>query len=145
MLQTADNMTSHHLDDLLEYARIRPVVNQIEIEPYLTQQDVVGYTFQKGIQVESWGSLGQGVTGVLQDPVISEIAERHGKSVAQAILRWHMQRGFVTIPCCDNDAYTEENIDIFDFELFSSEMEIITGLNRNQRSNEKNDPDNFPW
>lgn len=139
------NFNPHHLDDLLEYARIRPVVNQIEIEPYLTQQNVVGYTFQKGIQVESWGPMGQGVTGALQDPVISEIAERHGKSVAQVILHWHMQRGFVTIPRCDNDAYTEENIDIFDFELSSSEMEIITGLNRNQRSNEKNDPDNFPW
>ena len=56
-----------------------------------------------------------------------------------------MQRGLITIPRCDNDAYTDENIRIFDFELSSSEMEIITGLNRNQRANEKNDPDNFPW
>lgn len=139
------NFNPHHLDDLLEYARIRPVINQIEVEPYMTQQNVVGYTFRKGIQVEAWGPLGQGVTGVLRDPVISEIAERHNKSIAQVILRWHMQRGLVTIPRCDNDAYTEENIDIFDFELSPSEMEIITGLNRNQRSNEKNNPDNFPW
>ena len=139
------NFNPHHLDELLEYARIRPVINQIEVEPYMIQQEVVGYTFRKGIQVEAWGPLGQGVTGVLHDPVISEIAKRHGKSVAQVILRWHMQRGLVTIPRCDNDAYMEENIDIFDFRLSSSEMEIITGLNRNQRSNEKNDPDNFPW
>ena len=139
------NFNPHHLDDLLEYARICPVINQIEVEPYMTQQDVVGYTFRKGIQVEAWGPLGQGVTGVLHDPIISEIAERHDKSVAQVILRWHMQRGLVTIPRCDNDAYTEENINIFDFELSPSEMEIITGLNRNQRSNEKNNPDNFPW
>ena len=139
------NFNPHHLDDLLEYARIRPVINQIEVEPYMTQQNVVGYTFRKGIQVEAWGPLGQGVTGVLRDPVISEIAERHNKSIAQVILRWHMQRGLVTIPRCDNDAYTEENIDISDFELSPSEMEIIAGLNRNQRSNEKNNPDNFPW
>lgn len=139
------NFNLHHLDELLEYARIHPVVNQIEIEPYMTQHNVVGYTFQKGIQVEAWGPLGQGVTGVLQDSVIGEIAKQHGKSVAQIILRWHMQRGLVTIPRCDNDAYTEENIRIFDFELSPSEMEIITGLNRNQRSNDKNNPDSFPW
>ena len=124
---------------------IRPVVNQIEVEPYMTQHDVVGYTFRKGIQVEAWVPLGQGVTGVLDDPTIGEIAARHGKSAAQVILRWHMQRGLVTIPRCDNDAYTDENIRIFDFYLSPSEMEIITGLNRNQRANEKNDPDNFPW
>lgn len=92
------NFNPHHLDELLEYARIRPVVNQIEIEPYMTQHDVVGYTFRKGIQVEAWGPLGQGVTGVLDDPAIGEIAARHGKSAAQVILRWHMQRGLVTIP-----------------------------------------------
>ncbi|MDO4163486.1 MAG: aldo/keto reductase [Bacteroides sp.] len=139
------NFNPHHLDELLGYARIKPVINQIEIEPYMTQHDVVGYTFSKGIQVEAWGPLGQGITGVLNDPVIGEIARRHGKSIAQVILRWHMQRGLVTIPRCDNDDYTNENIRIFDFELSPSEMEIITGLNRNQRSNEKNNPDNFPW
>lgn len=68
------NFNPHHLDELLEYARIRPVVNQIEIEPYMTQHDVVGYTFRKGVQVEAWGPLGQGVTGVLDDPAIGEIA-----------------------------------------------------------------------
>lgn len=68
------NFNPHHLDELLEYARIRPVVNQIEIEPYMTQHDVVGYTFRKGIQVEAWGPLGQGITGVIDDPAIGEIA-----------------------------------------------------------------------
>ena len=89
------NFNPHHLDELLEYARIRPVVNQIEVEPYMTQHDVVGYTFRKGIQVEAWGPLGQGVTGVLDDPTIGEIAARHGKSAAQVILRWHMQRDWL--------------------------------------------------
>lgn len=89
--------------------------------------------------------MGQGVTGVIDDPVIAEIAKHHGKSPAQVLLRWHMQRGIVTIPRCDNDNYTDENINIFDFELTPAEMEIISGLNRNQRANPKNDPDNFPW
>lgn len=139
------NFNPHHIDELLKFARIKPVINQIEIEPYMTQQNVVGYTFRKGIQVEAWGPLGQGITGVLRDPVIGEIAKRHHKSIAQVILCWHMQRGLVTIPRCDNDAYTDENIQIFDFELTPAEMEIISGLNRNQRSNDKNDPENFPW
>lgn len=129
----------------MEYAHIRPVVNQIEIEPYMTQPNVVSYTFRKGIQVEAWGPLGQGVTGVLDDHAIREIAVCHGKSAAQIVLRWHIQRGLVTIPRCDNDTFTDENISIFDFELYPSEMEIISGLNRNQRAYEQNDPDNFPW
>ena len=139
------NFNPHHIDSLLTYARIRPVVNQIEIHPYMVQIEKSGYNFQQDIQTEAWGPLGQGITGELQDPAIGEIAKRHGKSIAQVILRWHLQRGLVTIPRCDNDSYTEENINIFDFELSAAEMEIITGLNRNQRTNEKNDPDNFPW
>ena len=139
------NFNPHHIDELLEYARIRPVVNQIEIEPYLTQHDVVGFCFREGIQVEAWGPLGQGLTKVLSDPAILEVAKKHGKSAAQIVLRWHMQRGLVTIPRCDVDAYTDENIRIFDFELTPAEMEIISGLNRNLRAYEKNDPDNFPW
>ena len=139
------NFNPHHIDSLLTYARIRPVVNQIEIHPYMVQIEKSGYNFQQDIQTEAWGPLGQGITGELQDSAIGEIAKRHGKSIAQVILRWHLQRGLVTIPRCDNDSYTEENINIFDFELSAAEMEIITGLNRNQRTNEKNDPDNFPW
>ena len=139
------NFNPHHIEELLEYARIRSVVNQIEIEPYLTQYDVTGYCSRKGIQVEAWGPLGQGLTKVLDDPAILDIAKKHGKSAAQVVLRWHMQRGLVSIPRCDVDAYTDENIRIFDFELTPAEMEIISGLNRNQRAYEKNDPDNFPW
>lgn len=111
----------------------------------MTQIDKSGYNFQQNIQTEAWGPLGQGTTEELKDPVIGKMAKQHGKSIAQIILRWHMQRGLVTIPRCDNDIYTEENIDIFDFELSAAEMEIITGLNRNQRTNTLNNPDNFPW
>lgn len=138
------NFNPHHVDELLAYARIKPVINQIEIHPYMTQQEVAGNTFGKGIQVEGWAPLGQG-GAVLQDKTIAAIAKRYGKSIAQVILRWNMQRGLIAIPRCNNAAYTAENMDIFDFELSPVEMSIINGLNRNERTYEKNDPDNFPW
>jgi len=138
------NFNPHHVDELLAYARIKPVVNQIEIHPYMTQQEVVGNTFAKGIQVEGWAPLGQG-GAVLQDGTIGAIARKHGKSIAQVILRWNIQRGLIAIPRCDNADYTAENMDIFDFELSPVEMSVINGLNRNERTYEKNDPDNFPW
>lgn len=139
------NFNPHHIDDLLAYARIKPVINQIEIHPYMTQYDVSGYNFQKGIHTESWGPLGQGTTDELTNPVISEIAKKHGKSIAQVILRWHIQRGLITMPRCDNPDYVVENLNIFDFELTPAEMEIISGLNKNERTNVKNNPENFPW
>ena len=139
------NFNPHHVDALLTYARILPVINQIEIHPYMTQIDKSGYNFQKGIQTESWGPLGQGTNGVLSDWVIENIAKKHGKSVAQIILRWHIQRGLVTIPRCDSDRNTDENMHIFDFQLTPQEMEIISGLNKNERTYQKNDPDDFPW
>ena len=138
------NFNPHHVDELLAYARIKPAVNQIEIHPYMTQQEVVGNTFAKGIQVEGWAPLGQG-GAVLQDGTIGAIARNHGKSIAQVILRWNIQRGLIAIPRCDNADYTAENMDIFDFELSPVEMSVINGLNRNERTYEKNDPDNFPW
>lgn len=139
------NFNPHHIDDLLAYARIKPVVNQIEIHPSMTQYDVSVYNFLNGIQTESWGPLGQGTTDELTNPVIGEIAKRHGKSIAQVILRWHMQRGLITMPRCDNPDYSAENMEIFDFELSPAEMEIISGLNKNERTNVKNNPEKFPW
>jgi len=139
------NFNPSHIDEVLSFARIRPVLNQIEIHPYMTQFNVSGYNFRNGIQTEAWGPLGQGVTGELKDPAILEIAKRHNKSAAQIILRWHMQRGLITMPRCDNPEYVSENADIFDFELSPAEMEIISGLNKNERTNVKNNPENFPW
>lgn len=74
------NFNPHHIDELLSYARIRPVINQIEMHPYITQYNVSGYNFRNGIQTEAWGTLGQGVTGELDDPAIATIAKNHGKT-----------------------------------------------------------------
>lgn len=126
-------------------ATIRPVVNQNEIHPYMTQQEVAGATFAKGLQVESWGPLGQGKNGVLADLEIAKVAAAHGKSAAQVIIRWHLQRGLMVIPRSSNPAHIAENLQVFDFELTPREMQVISGLNRNERTFEKNDPENFPW
>lgn len=137
------NFNPHHIDSLLTYAKIKPVINQIEIHPYMTQQEVAGYTFNKGIQVQAWSPLATGT--ILDNKTIEKIAKNHNKSVAQVILRWDIQRGLATIPRAENLDYIKENIDIFDFELTPVEMSIINGLNKNKRVNPKNDPDNFPW
>ena len=87
----------------------------------------------------------KGINGVLSDPTLAKIAEKRGKSVAQVILRWHVQRGNAVIPRSTNPAHIAENIDIFDFSLDDVEMKTIDALNRNERTNPKNDPDDFPW
>lgn len=81
----------------------------------------------------------------LQDEALKTLAEKHGKSIAQIILRWNIQRGVIAIPRTDNPEYIAENINIFEFELSAAEMSIINGLNENQRWNPKNDPESFPW
>lgn len=137
------NFNLHHIEDLMKYATIKPVINQIEIHPYMTQFGPSGFTFKNGIQVEAWSPLGTGT--VLKDPTLAKIAESHHKTPAQIVLRWLMQRGIVAIPRSSNPEHIKENIEIFDFKLSPEEMEIINGLNKNTRVNPKNDPDNFPW
>lgn len=137
------NFNPHHVDSLLEYARIKPVINQIEIHPYFTQENNVAYNRSKDIVVQGWSPLGSGT--ILDNKTIAGIAQKYSKSPAQVIIRWHLQRGLVTIPRTDNPDYIAENIDVFDFELTEEDMRLISSLNTNQRLNEKNDPDNFPW
>ncbi|MDO5113258.1 MAG: aldo/keto reductase [Planctomycetia bacterium] len=139
------NFNPHHIDDLLKYAKIKPVLNQIEIHPYMTQHEVAGYTFRLGIPVQSWSPLGSGVNGVLQDATVAEVAKKYGKSPAQVLIRWGLQRGLCVIPRSTNPAHIAENIDVFDFELCPVDMVILNGLNKNERVNSKNDPDSFPW
>ncbi len=137
------NFNPHHIDSLLEYARIKPVLNQIEIHPYFTQEDNVAYNRSKDIVVQGWSPLGSGT--ILDDETIAGVAQRYGKSPAQVIIRWHLQRGLVTIPRTDNPDYIAENINVFDFELSEEDMKLISNLNTNQRRDARNDPENFPW
>ncbi|WP_306009427.1 aldo/keto reductase [Bacillus sp. MMSF_3328] len=133
------NFHVHHLEDLLETAEVVPMVNQVEYHPHLAQLELREFCKQKGIQLEAWSPLKQGQ--LLDEPVITEIAEKHKKSPAQIILRWDLQNEVITIPKSVKEHRIIENADIFDFELSSEDMEKIDALNKNERVGA--DPDNF--
>ncbi|BDZ63597.1 aldo/keto reductase [Agromyces mangrovi Wang et al. 2018] len=117
-----------HLERLAAETGVTPAVNQIELSPYHQQRDVVAYCAEHGIAVEAWGPLGQGKTALLGDPAVVGIAERHGVSPAQALLRWHLQRGFVVFPKTTSRARMEENLDVFGFELDATEVAQLDAL-----------------
>lgn len=123
------------IDDFIRLVDIKPVLVQNEVHPYYQDTDVVPHIQNLGIAVEAWYPLGgRGhQRELLNDPVLTEIAMRHGKSVAQVILRWDLQRGIVVIPGSSNHDHMKENISIFDFELTEDEMTAIAALNRNEK------------
>ncbi|WP_017812195.1 aldo/keto reductase [Paenibacillus shenyangensis] len=133
------NFQVHHLEDLLADAKVRPVVNQVELHPLLSQVELRNYCKEQGIQIEAWAPLAQG--RLLDNPVLQEIGEKYGKSIAQVLLRWDLQSGIVTIPKSIKQERIVQNADIFDFELSAEDMQQIDDLNQNQRFGA--DPDNF--
>jgi 2,5-diketo-D-gluconate reductase A len=135
------NFQPHHLRRLHGESEITPAVNQIEVHPYLTQNDVREFCAEYQIAIEAWSPLAQGL--VLDDPTIVSIAKAVGKTPAQVVLRWHIERGDIVFPKSVTPARISENIDIFDFELSGEDVEAITALNKNQRTGP--DPDKFDW
>ncbi|MBB6676112.1 aldo/keto reductase [Cohnella lubricantis] len=135
------NFQIHHLEDLMKDAEIVPAVNQVEFHPHLTQQELRSFCAEKGIQAEAWSPLAQGQ--LLGEPTIQEIAAKHGKSVAQVIIRWDLQHGVVTIPKSTKEHRIQENASVFDFELSAEEMARIDALNQNRRVGP--DPDNIDF
>ena len=135
------NFNPHHIEDIKRECEIMPMVNQIELHPYLIQEDVRAYCKENNIQVESWSPLARG--RLLDHPVLQAIAEQHGKTTAQVILRWNIQHGIITIPKSSKKDRIVSNADIFNFELSSDEMKAIDGLNKNERTGK--DPDNFQF
>ena len=133
------NHHAHHLEQLLRSANVPPMVNQVEVHPYLSQEPLRAFCREHHIEVTAWSPLGRG--GVLQDETITKIAEKYGKSAAQVVLRWHLQHDILVIPKSVTPSRIEENANIFDFVLSSEDMAVIDGLNRNQRFGK--DPDNF--
>ena len=133
------NFQPHHLRRLHEECEVPPAVNQIEIHPYFTQPEVRGFCGQHQIAVEAWAPLAQGA--VIGDPTIDEIAGRVGKTPAQVVLRWHIERGDIVFPKSATPDRIRENIDIFDFELSGEDVEAITALDRGKRNGP--DPDTF--
>lgn len=142
------NFMPHHLKELLASTDVVPAVNQIELHPYFTQPEVQAADAENGILTQAWSPIG-GITfypgwgeerqNVMADPAIAAIAQAHGKTPAQVMIRWHLQQGRSAIPKSTNQARIAENFDVFDFELSSSELEAIDALDRGVRNGP--DPD----
>ncbi|MBF4600337.1 aldo/keto reductase [Frigoribacterium sp. VKM Ac-1396] len=135
------NFQQVHLERILDEGSVVPVVNQIEVHPYLTQDALREFGVSKGIHTEAWSPIAQG--GVLKDETITEIAERVGKTTAQVTLRWHIQRGDIVFPKSVTRSRVEENFDLFDFELTDADVSAITGLNKDERTGPN--PDEFNY
>ncbi|SOC24322.1 diketogulonate reductase-like aldo/keto reductase [Ureibacillus xyleni] len=133
------NFQIHHLEDLLKDAEIKPMINQVEYHPKLTQKELQAFCLENDIQLEAWSPLMQGQ--LLDNDTLKDIANKYNKTVAQVILRWDLQNGVITIPKSTKEKRIVENASIFDFELTKEDMIIIDGLNENLRVGP--DPDNF--
>ncbi|MCY9591007.1 aldo/keto reductase [Paenibacillus chitinolyticus] len=127
------NFEIRHLENLKKNSRISPLVNQVETHPQFPQRELHDYMVRHRILHEAWGPLGQGNEALLKHPELSAIAHRHRKSVAQVILRWHLERGIIVIPKSSNPQRIKENSEIFDFELNEEEMERIRRLDTGKR------------
>jgi 2,5-diketo-D-gluconate reductase A len=138
------NFNRHHLDDLLEYAEIHPVINQIEVHPFMTQEDNIAYNRQLGIEVEAWGPFGQGNIDIVGHPMLQAMAARYHKTASQIVLRWIVQRGLITIPRAKPNHFAE-NLEVMEFSLTDDDMQAISSLNQDLRSNVLNNPESFPW
>lgn len=135
------NFQVHHLQDVLAGAEIKPMINQVEYHPRLTQKELQAFCKEQGIQMEAWSPLMQGQ--LLDNETLQEIAHKHGKTTAQIILRWDLQNEVVTIPKSTKEQRIIANADIFNFELTKEDMEKIDALNENHRVGP--DPDNFDF
>lgn len=121
------NFKPAHIDRLLAEASIRPVVNQIQLNPRITRPEQRAYDSAQGIVTVAWGPLGPG-TDLLNDPTVAALAAKHGKTPGQVVLRWHIELGLAPIPKSADPGRIAQNIDIFDFALASAEIEAISAL-----------------
>ena len=128
------NHLIHHMEEVLKTATITPVVNQVELHPYLTQGDVIDYCKKHNIVPEAWSPLGSSKVPLLKDEVLIWIGGKYGKSPAQVVLRWNIQKGIVPIPKSSNEERQAENLNIFDFELTEEEIKQIDKLNKVHRT-----------
>ncbi len=135
------NFLQHHLEDLLGEAEVVPAVNQLEFHPYLVQQPLQDFCRAKGIQYEAWSPLMQGEIFKIHE--MARLAEKYGKSIAQVVLRWNLQKGVVTIPKSSKKERIIQNADLFDFELSAADVDLLDAMDRGKRFGP--DPDNFDF
>ena len=137
------NFQVEHLEQLAAETDTVPAVNQIEVHPYLTNEAVRAYGQEHGIATEAWSPIAQG--GVLEDPTIAEIADKTGKTPAQVVLRWHIERGDIVFPKSVTPSRIKENFELFDFELEPADIEKITALDRGEDGRTGPHPDTFAY
>lgn len=140
------NFYPDRLVDLASFARIAPMVNQVEIHPYHQQTEALSWMEKYHTQPEAWAPFGEGRGGLFQDPTLAAIGRKYGKTVAQVVLRWHLQRGVVVIPKSTHKERMQENLNVFDFALTDEEMAVIAGLDKKQSAFfSHQDPNMVEW
>lgn len=137
------NFKPHHLEDLLNHAVIPPAVNQIELHPQFAQHGTRELCAQHDIAVESWSPLGGSTGTLLNNQKIIDIGNKHGKTAAQIIIRWHIENGLIVIPKSTHPERIDQNIDVFDFRLDADDMAQIATLDTGERIGADPDEANF--
>lgn len=128
------NFYSDRLVDIASFSRIKPMVNQVETHPFNQQVEAKKWMDKYGIQIEAWAPFGEGRGGLFENPALVEIAQKHKKTTAQVILRWHIQCGVIVIPKSTHKERMQENLNIFDFALDQADMKLISELDKKQSS-----------
>lgn len=131
------NFHAHHIERIVGETGVAPVVDQVELHPWLPQRELREFDAHRGILTEAWSPLARG--RVLDDPVLAAVAAKHGRSPAQIVLRWHVQLGVVVIPKASSAARLRENLDVFGFELDADDLAAIASLESGERTGR--DPD----
>lgn len=138
------NFQPDHLDRIVEATGVVPAVNQIEAHPYFANEAARAATTRHGSAVQAWSPLGQG-GGELDDPAVSALAERHGKTPAQVLLRWALDRGDIVFPKSLSKSRLAENLEVFDFELAADEVATLAALDKGEAGRQGPNPDTFDW
>jgi len=133
------NFHPHHLDRLLAETEVVPVLNQVELHPWLQQTEVRAYDEAHGIRTEAWSPLARG--RAVDEPLLQQIGRKHGKSTAQVVIRWHLDLGTIVIPKSATASRIRENIDVFDFHLDADDLARIASLDDGTRTGR--DPDDL--
>jgi len=145
------NFNVQSIVDLLSYAEIKPVCNQVEIHPYLIQEDLIAYCKKNGIEITAYCPLGGNVPGkpqfsvktMIEEPIIKELAAKYSKTPAQIILNWHLSRGYIVIPKTATQSRIKENFECDTFEMTTEELQKISSLNKNARACDSKNMEGF--
>ncbi|NEG96931.1 aldo/keto reductase [Bifidobacterium sp. SMB2] len=137
------NFHEHHLNDLLANSDVTPAADQIESSPQFPNQPLIDAVQAKGIVAEAWSPLGGTGGSLLGDPALAEIGAKYGKSPAQVVIRWHIQRGVVVLPKSTHAERIRQNLEVFDFTLTDDDMAAVSALNTGKRNG--SDPDDFAF